>query len=103
NINPSLDIAGIPKDAKSLAIIMEDPDAPGGRFIHWIAWNIAVGSHIKEAHPMEGEGLNDFRMLGYRGPCPSYGTHHYVLNVYALDTLLELRQDTREPELKAAM
>ncbi|MBN8852070.1 MAG: YbhB/YbcL family Raf kinase inhibitor-like protein [Sphingobacteriales bacterium] len=103
NFNPSLDISGIPKGTQSLAITMEDPDAPGGNFIHWIAWNIAVNSHIKEARPMEAEGINDFRMHGYRGPCPSYGTHHYVFNVYALDTLLDLHRDVREPELKAAM
>lgn len=103
NINPSIDIAGIPKGTRSLAIIIEDPDAPGGSFIHWVAWNIAVAAHIKESRPMEAEGLNDFRMRGYRGPCPSYGTHHYVFNVYALDTMLELHQDTREPELKSAM
>jgi Raf kinase inhibitor-like YbhB/YbcL family protein len=103
NFSPSLDIVGIPKGTQTLAIIMEDADAPGGRFIHWTAWNIAVISHIKEARSMEAEGLNDFRMHGYRGPCPSYGKHHYVFNVYALDVLLNLHGDTREPDLKAAM
>jgi Raf kinase inhibitor-like YbhB/YbcL family protein len=82
---------------------MEDPDVPGGRFIHWIAWNIVVNSHIKEARTMEAEGLNDFRMRGYRGPCPSYGTHHYIFNVYALDTLLDVQGVISEPTLKAAI
>ena len=103
NINPSLDIAGTPNGTKSLAIIMDDIDASGGRFIHWIAWNIAVIPHIKEARTMEAEGLNDYRMQGYRGPCPSFGTHHYTFNIYALDTLLDLHPDTKEPDLKSSM
>jgi Raf kinase inhibitor-like YbhB/YbcL family protein len=82
---------------------MDDVDAPGGRFIHWIAWNIPVIPHIKEARPMEAEGLNDFRMHGYRGPCPSFGTHHYTFNVYALDTMPDLHRDIKEPALKEAM
>ena len=103
NINPSLDIAHIPKGAKSLAIIMDDIDAPGGKFIHWVAWNIPAITHIKEARPMEAEGTNDFRMRGYRGPCTSFGTHHYAFHVYALDTLLTLHREAKEPDLSTAM
>ena len=103
NINPALDIGGIPKEAQSLAIIVDDPDAPGGKWVHWLAWNIPVLRHIKEARPMEAEGLNDFHVHAYKGPCPSFGTHHYHFNIYALDAKLDLRQDCTETQLKAAM
>jgi Raf kinase inhibitor-like YbhB/YbcL family protein len=103
NFNPSLDIGGIPKGAKSLAIIMEDPDAPGGRFIHWLAWNIPVIRHIKEARSMEAEGLNNFKVHSYKGPCPSFGTHHYHFQVYALDRSMDLPQGCTEEALRTAM
>jgi hypothetical protein len=70
NISPPLDIAGIPKAAKSLAIIVDDPDAPHANWVHWVAWNIPVVRHIREARQMEEQGVNDFRQSRYDGPCP---------------------------------
>lgn len=68
-----------------------------------MAWNIPAINHIKEARSMELEGINDFRMRGYRGPCTSFGTHHYTFHVYALDTLLTLHREAKEPDLHMAM
>src|SRR5579872_1110516 len=104
NITPPLDIGGIPKDAKSLAIIMDDPDAFSGNWVHWIAWNIPVLSHLKEARQMEEQGMNDLHQKRYDGPCPPHGRpHHYHFKVYALDSLLHLSGNTTKSELEQAM
>ncbi|HVU97092.1 MAG TPA: YbhB/YbcL family Raf kinase inhibitor-like protein [Puia sp.] len=103
NISPPLDIGGIPEATKSLAIIVDDPDAPGGTWVHWVAWNIAPLSHIKEARQMEKEGINDLHKRRYDGPCPPYGTHHYHFKVYALDSLLSLTGKTSKKDLEQAM
>lgn len=95
NINPSLDIDAIPADARSLALIMEDLDNPNGPSVHWLAWNIPVIKHLREARPMEAEGANDLRIPGYFGPSPFSGTHRYRFTLYALDTLLELPEGSK--------
>src|SRR3990172_6846882 len=79
NINPPLEISGVPANAKSLALIMDDPDAPRGTFTHWLMWNIPPDTtKIQENDWVEGveQGLNDGGELGYLGPCPPSGTHH---------------------------
>lgn len=103
NINPPLDIAGIPAEAKSLALIIDDPDAALTTFVHWIVWNIPVMAHLKENSIPGEEGRNDFRKQHYGGPCPPSGTHHYFFKVYALDTMLDLPPDTKKKQLLKAM
>lgn len=94
NINPELLIQNVPEEAKSLALIMHDPDAPiKGGFTHWVVWNIAPTTMlIKEESAPSGsvEGLNGTKRSGYTGPCPPSGTHHYEFRLYALNTILDL-------------
>lgn len=93
NINPPLEISGIPPSAKSLALIMDDPDAPRGTFTHWLMWNIPPDtSKISENDWVEDseQGLNDAGELGYMGPCPPTGAHRYHFKLYALSKKLEL-------------
>ena len=118
NINPELLIQNVPAEAKSLALILDDPDAPGGTFTHWTVWNIAASREaslapegrdpfvvIKEGSKPPGsvEGKTDFGRVGYGGPCPPSGTHRYFFKLYALDTLLNLPQGAPRRELEAAM
>lgn len=88
NINPPLSISDIPANAKSLALIMDDPDSPMGTWIHWTVWNIApdtkeIGEKTVPAGAVEGK--TSFGKPGYGGPCPPSGTHHYYFKLYALD------------------
>ncbi len=73
DINPPLDIDDIPMEAKSLALIMDDPDAPGGTWVHWVVWNIPITRHIRENEKPDEEGLNDSEDHQYGGPCPPSG------------------------------
>lgn len=103
NVSPPLEIENIPDEAKCLVLIVDDPDAPIAAWVHWLAWNIPVTHHIKENTIHGTEGINDFEKPGYGGPCPPFGTHRYFFKVYALDTLLDLNQNIRKPELEKAM
>lgn len=103
NINPPLDIQDIPDGAKSLALIVDDPDAPVGVWVHWVVWNIPVTKFIKENIVPGKEGLNDFRKRHYGGPCPPSGTHRYFFKIYALDTSLDLTDDSNKAGLEKAM
>ncbi|AKB51169.1 Phospholipid-binding protein [Methanosarcina barkeri str. Wiesmoor] len=91
NINPPLEFEGIPEEAESLVIIVDDPDAPTKTFTHWIVWNIEPVAKIEEDSIPGIEGLNDFKKIGYGGPCPPSGTHRYFFRVYALDKNLDLK------------
>ncbi|MGB3079439.1 MAG: YbhB/YbcL family Raf kinase inhibitor-like protein [Saprospiraceae bacterium] len=103
DINPPLDIDDIPMEAKSLALIMDDPDAPGGTWVHWVVWNIPITHHIRENEKPGEEGLNNSDDHQYGGPCPPSGIHRYFFKVYALDTLLDLPADTRKEQLEKKM
>lgn len=103
NVSPPLDIEHIPEEAESLAIIIDDPDAPVGTWVHWVMWNIPVTHHVKENQAHGKEGVNDFLQHHYGGPCPPSGTHHYHFKVYALDTLLDLPDSTKKLALEKAM
>lgn len=106
NISPSLRIADIPPATKSLVLVLHDPDAPNGDFLHWTVWNIPPTTFlIKEKSVPDSavQGLNDFGKVGYGGPCPPSGTHRYVFELYALNTLLELPEGTRASDLQKAM
>jgi Raf kinase inhibitor-like YbhB/YbcL family protein len=104
--NPPLHISEVPGDAASLALIMDDPDAPGGEFVHWIAWNINRDTTlIDEGLPPPNaiEGQNSLGRVGYVAPCPPSGTHHYHFKLYAVDKELELNETTTKDELVRAM
>jgi Raf kinase inhibitor-like YbhB/YbcL family protein len=103
--SPPLQIAGVPPGAKSLVLIVDDPDAPGGLFTHWLVWNIPPHtSSIAEGSAPKGvQGANDFGKSGYRGPCPPLGTHRYSFKIFALDRELDLRSGAKRREVDAAM
>lgn len=103
NVNPPLNIGNIPEDAKCLALIVDDPDAPGGTWVHWVVWNIPVTHHIRENEIYGTEGINDFKKHHYGGPCPPPGTHRYFFKVYALDSLLDLPKNAGKQQLEKAM
>lgn len=103
NINPPLELQGIPEETNSLALIMDDPDAPMKTFTHWIVWNIGPVAKIDEDSIPGIEGMNDFRKIGYGGPCPPSGTHRYFFRFYALDKQLELKEGASRKELENEM
>ncbi len=105
DVPPPLQISGVPKGAKSLALIMDDPDAPGGVFVHWLLWNLPPQTREigKRLPPQVVQGMNDFGRLGYGGPCPPFGTHRYRFWLYALDTTLSLKPSSRKADLEKAM
>lgn len=93
NVNPPLSISGIPRGAKSLALIVDDPDAPSGIWTHWLLWNIPAGTKsIGEDSVPDGAvaGRNDFGQTKYLGPSPPAGTHRYFFRLFALDNALDL-------------
>ena len=105
-INPPLKISGIPTTAKSLALIVDDPDAPAGVWVHWLIWNIDPGtSEIRENSVPSGavSGLNDFSKKDYGGPCPPSGTHRYFFKLYALDKRLDLKSGASKADLEKTM
>jgi Raf kinase inhibitor-like YbhB/YbcL family protein len=103
--SPPLQIADIPSEAKSLALIVDDPDAPGGLFTHWTVWNIPRQiSAVEEGGAPKGmQGTNDFGKSGYGGPCPPSGTHRYYFKIFALDRELDLPFGAKRGQLDAAM
>lgn len=103
DINPPIDVDGIPEKAHSLALIVDDPDAPGKTWVHWVVWNIPVTHHIKENSVPGEQGVNDFKRIAWGGPCPPSGTHRYFFKVYVLDALLELSPKTTKKDLEQAM
>lgn len=103
DINPVLTIEDIPADAKSLALIIDDPDAPMGTWVHWVVYNIAPASVIKEDSVPGIDGINDFGRQAYGGPCPPSGTHRYFFKVYALDVQLNLKPRLSKRELESTM
>lgn len=112
DVSPALMWTGVPSGAHSLALIVEDPDAPGGVWTHWLIWNIPVqASDLPEGVPGEEvlangahQGTNDFKRVGYGGPCPPPGKpHRYFFKLYVLDTRLNLPATTRKRELEALL
>jgi Raf kinase inhibitor-like YbhB/YbcL family protein len=102
-INPPLTIEGIPEKTKSLTLLLEDPDAPAGLWIHWVVWNIQPTSTIKENSVPGTEGLNTDRKHGYHPPCPPSGTHRYIFKVFALDNTLNLGSFAEKDDVETAM
>lgn len=103
DVNPPLTIGKLPERTRSLALIVEDPDAPMGTWDHWLVWNIPPAKEIKEDSIPGVEGKNSFNKHHYGGPCPPSGTHRYFFKVYALDAMLELGADADKEDLEKAM
>jgi Raf kinase inhibitor-like YbhB/YbcL family protein len=106
DVNPPLAISGVPDTAKSLALIVDDPDAPAKVWVHWTVWNIAPKtSEIRQDSVPDNavQGLNDFGKSAWGGPCPPGGTHRYRFKLFALSESLKLHEGAREPELVKAM
>ena len=111
DVSPPLTFAGVPQGTRSLALLADDPDAPAGTWVHWVAWNIPAGAAslpgnvLKKDRLPDGtrQGINDFGRAGYGGPCPPSGTHRYFFRLYALDTTLDLPATTTRSDLDRAM
>jgi len=103
DINPPLVMESIPAMAERLALIIDDPDAPVGTFVHWVVYDIPVVSRIEENSIPGMQGINDFRRKNYGGPCPPSGTHRYFFKVYALDERLGLAEGINKADLEKAM
>lgn len=106
NINPPLKIESVPEATKSLVLIMDDPDAPRGTWVHWTLWNISPDTkEIPENSVPAGavQGQTSFGKPGYGGPCPPSGTHRYFFKLYALDATLELSPQADRATLETAM
>lgn len=106
NVNPELRIENVPKGTRSLALVVEDPDASNGLFVHWAVWNINpnIGVIPEHAEPRESViGKNSWAHNGYGGPCPPSGTHRYDFRLYALDTVLDLAGSGGKGQLNHAM
>ncbi len=105
DISPPLRFEEVPEGTVSLALIMDDPDAPLGTFDHWMVWNIPPSAtSIQEGKAPEGvQGKNDFGRNGYGGPCPPRGVHRYLFKLYALDAKLDLPEGSRKKALEKAI
>jgi len=106
DISPELIIGQIPEGSRTLAVIMDDPDAPRGTWVHWLVWNIPAATRViaeNSLPPGAIQGRNSWQRNGYGGPCPPSGTHHYVFKVYALDAALALPPASTKADLEQAM
>jgi Raf kinase inhibitor-like YbhB/YbcL family protein len=106
DVSPPLRWTNVPEGTGSLALVVDDPDAPDGVFTHWIAWGLdPAADGLGEGERAPNEGRNDFGTTGYRGPCPppGHGRHRYVFRLYALDADLELDAGAAKAELEQAI
>ena len=111
DISPPLEWESVPENAKSIALISDDPDAPMGTWVHWVYYDIPVSINglPENLTPVENpeiggkQGTNDFGRIGYGGPCPPGGTHRYYFKIYALDTTLNLSPGAEKKKLLEAM
>ncbi len=99
DISPPLEIEDLPEGAESLALVMDDPDAPGRTFVHWVAYDIDPADRFEEAASVGTGGLNHFGTKAYGGPCPPSGSHRYVFKLYALDRKLGREAGLSKEEL----
>lgn len=103
---PPLSADNIPPKAQTLALILEDPDAPNGTFTHWIVWNLPPSAKtITASNLPKGaeQGMNDFGKVGYGAPCPPSGSHRYTFTLFALDEPLDLKSGTKAARFKQAL
>lgn len=116
DVSPSLEWMHLPDGTESIALIVDDPDAPGQTFTHWVLFNLPadrtvlprdvdVTSQFSDADPTPSEGVNDFNDVGYAGPCPppGDGPHRYFFRLYALDTVLDLERGATKAQVTDAM
>ena len=103
DISPPLAVTGIPQGTVTLALIHDDPDAPGGTWDHWIVWNIPPVNAITQNTVPGLQGKNSWGRNDYGGPCPPSGTHRYFFKLYALDAKLALKEGVRKKEALKAM
>jgi Raf kinase inhibitor-like YbhB/YbcL family protein len=112
DVSPALEWSGTPARTVSFALIMDDPDAPAGTWVHWVLWNLPASAHgLPEAVAKQDQlgdgtrqGRNSFRKIGYNGPCPPPGKpHRYFFRLYALDEKLEVAPGASSADLQAAM
>ncbi len=103
DVNPPLRIQDIPQGAKSLALIVDDPDAPSGLWVHWVVFDIPVTDRIEENSVPGKQGVNTAGNKIYHGPYPPSGTHRYFFKAYALDTVLNLNEGITKAVLEKAM
>lgn len=103
DINPALVIEDIPQETKSLALIVDDPDAPIGTWVHWVVFDIPATSRIQENSVPGKLGITNSGKRDFHGPCPPSGTHRYFFKIYALDTLLNLKEGISKGALEKAM
>lgn len=106
NVSPPLNFINVPSEAQSLALIMHDPDAPVGDYVHWTMWDIPANTETMAANSVPVgvvQGVNSGGEKKYMGPCPPSGTHRYIFELYALDKSLGLPDQTSRDELKKAI
>ncbi len=106
NVSPPLEISDVPEDTQSLVLIVDDPDAPAGDWVHWTIWNIDPGTkEISEGNVPAGamQGSTDFGNNKYGGPFPPSGTHRYQFKLYALDTILDLNSYSAKKDIEREM
>jgi Raf kinase inhibitor-like YbhB/YbcL family protein len=111
NVSPPLEWSDVPKTAKTLAIIADDPDAPAGTWVHWVVYNLpadtmGIVENLPQDENLKGggfQGKNDFEKIGYGGPCPPSGTHRYYFRIYALDGDLPLKAGVTKTDVEKAM
>ena len=110
DLSPALAWNNVPDGTRSFAIVVDDPDAPGRVWVHWLAWDIpgtarGLPEGVRPDEAGFSQGMTDFRRVGYGGPCPpqGHGAHRYFFRVYALDARLNLAPGASRGELDAAM
>lgn len=111
NVSPSLEWSGVPKNAKTIAIIADDPDAPSGTWVHWVLYNlpadvIGLVENLPARENLRAggfQGKSDFGKIGYGGPCPPSGSHRYFFKIYAVDSELPLKAGATKAEVEKAL
>jgi len=112
DVSPPLQWTNAPANAKSFALIADDPDAPMGTWVHWVLYDLSAGTNALPEDAAKSQyfsgnakqGINDFKCPGYGGPCPPPGKpHRYFFKLYALDTLLDLKPGATKKDVEAAM
>ncbi|HUH63678.1 MAG TPA: YbhB/YbcL family Raf kinase inhibitor-like protein [Terracidiphilus sp.] len=112
DVSPALEWSGAPANVAGFAVIMDDPDAPAGTWVHWVLWDLPASAHSlpqgvpKREQVSDGarQGRNSFGKIGYGGPCPPAGqTHRYFFRLYALDAKPDLAAGADRDALDAAM
>lgn len=103
NVNPALLFEDVPKNAESLTLFFVDKDSPIGDWVHWAVFDIPVTDKVEENSVPGKQGIDDFGVRQYLGPCPMTDIHHYIFNVFALDTVLNMKEGVDRKALKKAM